>query len=133
MPSNNLNVADGQVAATEGQITAGPADSGQRINVTFTNVGSNQETLVLRLTRGTWGTARRIFKCVLEVDQQLVVCGLPINALDSLLATTTTAASVDYMISLAGQNAPLTITKYDEGGNPMGTPQIVEQLLTMLS
>ncbi len=74
------------------------------------------------------GTARRLKLVVLGADEQLEIGGLPLNLSDSLLAQTSNAASVDYVISVAASEAPLTMHVYDDGGRLKTAPYILEQL-----
>lgn len=123
----NLNVGDGQVQIVATQIAAGAANKARRMNVTFANVGGQNETLVLTLSRNG-GTPRRLKRVVLELNEQLEVCGLPLNLQDVLFAQTTDAASIDYLVSIAATEAPLTMHVYDDKGGLKTAPYILEQL-----
>lgn len=116
--TKNLNLSGGQVAATATEISAGSSDQGRRINVTFANTGAQTETLVLTLAVNG-GTARRLFRCTLDENEQLVVGGLPLDRRDSLRAATTNALAVDYVVSIAALDSLLTFQKYDEDGQPV--------------
>lgn len=129
----NLTVADGQVASgTAGQIVAGPSNHARRMNLIFANVGGQEETLVISLSRNG-GTARRLKRVVLGADEQLEISGLPVNQSDSVLAVTSNAKSVDYVASIAGQDAPLTMHVYDDKGGLKTAPYIIEQLDAVVS
>ncbi len=124
----NLTVADGQVAnAAPGLLTVGRGNHARRMNLTFANVGTQEETLVLTVSRAG-GTARRLKRVVLAANEQLEVGGLPLNQSDSLYAQTTNPASVDYTVSIAATEAPLTMHVYDDKGGLKTAPYIVEQL-----
>ncbi len=127
----NLTTGDGQVAVTATQITAGAGVKARRMNVTFANVGGLNETLVVTISRNG-GTARRLKRVVLDVNEQLEICGLPLNGTDSLLAATTNALSVDYVVSVAADNSPQTMVVYDEFGGVKTAPYIIEQLDAVL-
>ncbi len=130
--TKNLTTGDGQVATTATQITAGRGDVARRMNITFANVGGQEEVLILTMSRNG-GTARRIKRVVLGADEQLEIAGLPLNLSDSLLAQTTNAASIDYVVSIAGHDAPLTMHVYDDKGGLKTAPFIIEQLDAVLS
>ena len=126
--TRRLTTADGQVAASTTEIATGPSDSGGRINVTFCNTGTAEETLVLTVTRGSGGTARRLRRNVLQANEQLVVAGLPLSGDDSLKAATTNASVVDYLVSVGPDDSPFTFTVYDESGLPKSAPAVLETL-----
>ncbi len=125
--TQNLTVADGQVGIVAAQITAGISSRARRLNLTFNNVGTQDETLVLTLSRNG-GTARRIERVVLSPNEKLKIGGLALNLSDSLLAVTSNAASVDYVISVAPMDAPETSLTYDSDGRLKTLPYIIEQL-----
>ncbi len=132
--TNKINVVtgDGQVAITATQIAAGPSSQGGRVNVLFANVGTTTETLVVTTTRIA-GTARRVHRCFLDPNECLHIRGLPLNGEDSLLAMTTTALTVDYVVSIAAPDAPLEIMVFDDQGLPKVSPQMLEQLAAVFS
>lgn len=109
------NLADGQVAATAGAIYTHAGEDAVRINVTFTNVGGEAETLVLTVLRNG-GTARRVRRLVLDANQECILAGFPMSKTDVLKAATSNAASVDYDVTQAPDNAPLTFTAFDANG-----------------
>ena|SRR3990167_2108863 len=112
----NLTLADGQVATTSTEITAGPSDDGGRMNVFFSNTGTVEEILILTLTRGSDGTARRIKRITLQENEQCEISGLPMNKDDSLKASTTTASVVDYVVSVGPEDSPLRVEVQDADG-----------------
>ncbi len=60
--TKNLVLGDGQVEASSGVVLAGAVSMARRYNLTFTNVGTNTETLVLtygRSVRSPWSRTRR--------------------------------------------------------------------------
>lgn len=126
----NLTIADGQLAATATQITAGPGDKARKINLLLCNTGTQDETVTLTYSRGG-GTQRRVFRCVLAANWQARVCGLPINGGDALYGAATDAAVVDYVVSISGVDAPLTMAVYDDNGAPASAPQILDSLATL--
>ncbi len=132
--TRNLVLADGQVAATTAAVViAGTRDVACRYNFTFTNVSaSSTETLVITYSRAG-GTQRQLRQVVLEPDETFELTGLPMNKADSVYAVTTDALSVDYLVSTAPDEAPLTSTVYDATGQPKSLPWIVEQMALVLS
>jgi len=123
---SNLTIADGQVAVTPTKVVSGFSQA-NRLNLTFANVGGQQETLTLTLSRNG-GPQRRLKQVVLDANEQFEVCGLPLNSTDVLYAQTTDAASVDYLVSIAAADAPLTMHSYDSAGRLRTAPYILEQL-----
>lgn len=128
----NLTTADGQVAAVAAQITAGVSNHARRLNLKFCNVGGQDETLVLTLSRNG-GTARRLKRVVLPANYELKLGGLGLNQSDSLLGVTTNAGSVDYVVSIAAPDAPYTEEVFDDCGRLVNAPYIQEQLDAALS
>ena len=128
---SNLTVADGQVAITATKIASG-FNQARRMNLTFANVGGLSETLTLTLSRNG-GTPRRLKQVVLDANEQFEVCGLPLNSTDILYAQTTDAASVDYLVSVASDNAPLTMHTFDSAGRLRTAPYILEQMDAVMS
>ena len=112
----NLTIADGQVAATATEITVGPSDDGGRVNLTFCNTGTQEETLVLTVTRGSGGTARRLKRITIQPDEQCEFSGLPLNRDDSLKGVTTTASVVDYIVSVGPADSPFRFEVQDADG-----------------
>jgi hypothetical protein len=125
--TTNLTTADGQVTTTATQITAGVGDRAQRLNLKFCNVGGAEETLVLTVSRNG-GTARRLKRVVLAANEEFKLGGLALNKSDSLLGVTTNAASVDYVVSVAADDAPYTEETFDDSGRPKQAPYLQEQL-----
>ncbi len=121
----NLTIASGQVGATAAQITTGAADVAKRLNLAFSNVGSYNETLILTVSRNG-STAVRYHRVLLAPNEKFEMCGFPLNSSDSLLAMTTNALSVDYLIAIAADDAPLTCTTYGDDGSIKlgGLPQL---------
>ena len=125
--TKNLTVASGQVATVATQITAGVGSRAKRLNLKVCNVGGQQETLILTLSRNG-ATAVRVKRIVLDPNEEFKLGGFALNASDSLLAVTTNAASVDYLISIADDTAPYTEETYDDSGRLKNAPYILEQL-----
>ncbi len=113
----NIALGNGQVAITTAATIASLANStqSQRVNITFTNVGLAEETLVVTVVN-SGGTARRLFRAVLQVDEQAVMSGVPLDGNDVIKAVTTTAESVDYVVSKASDEAPFAVVTYDANG-----------------
>lgn len=109
-----LTLADGQVAASATSIYAGSASPAKKVTVTFTNVGGQSETLVVTFTRAG-GTARRVLRHVLAANEAVVLRGLPMQADDTLLAATSNATSVDYLVT-DGSDSPFEIVGFDGNG-----------------
>ena len=112
----NLNVADGTVAVTSTEITAGPSDEGGYVNVFFANTGSAEETLILTLTRGSGATARRFKRITLHENEQCEILGVPLNRDDSLKASTTTVSVVNYWVAVAPEGTPFRFEVQDADG-----------------
>ena len=112
----NLNLTDGQLAASPAEITVGPCDIAKRLNLTFCNTGTAEETIILTLTR-SGGTARRLKRVVLQENEQFEICGLPLDSDSSLKGSTTNAGAVDYTISI-GAEGPLIYKIFDADGIP---------------
>lgn len=125
--NQNLTVADGQVAATETEITTGRGNHARRVNVTFANVGGSIEVLQVKLNRNG-GTSRRIKQVTLQPDEQLEITGYPLNLTDSLRAQTTNAASIDYVVAFASDDSPQAMKVFDIYGGLKTAPYIIEQL-----
>ncbi len=111
----NLTIASGQVPATAAEIVHGPSDAASRLNLTFSNVSTYNETLILTVSRNG-ATAVRICRVVLAPNEALEICGFPLNFTDSLLAVTTDALSVDYLVSIAPNDSPQTRSVYGDDG-----------------
>lgn len=128
----NLVISDGQVAASAGVILSGPGDWARRFNLTFTNAGSTAEVLVLTFSRAS-GTQRQLRRVELEADETFELTGLPLNKADSVYAVTTNALTVDYLVSVAPDEAPLSSQVYGPDGLAKTSPYIIEQLAAVLS
>ncbi len=128
--TQNLNIANGQVAAAAAQIVAGPGTRARSINVILSNTGTQDETIILTLSLNG-GTPRRVWYGVLSPNWQARICGLPLNGTDSLLAQTTDASVVDYIVSVAAKEAPLTMAIYNDSGLPASAPQVLDQLAVL--
>lgn len=126
----NLTVADGQVATTATQITAGVGDHARRLNVLLSNTGAQDETVTLTYSRAG-GTQRRVWRGVLGANEQARICGLAVNGGDVLYGQATDAGVVDYVVSIAGPDAPLTMAVYDDSGLPKTAPQVLDQLAAL--
>ncbi len=116
-------IADGQLAASATLILAGSSlpsqgtgsNFGARLNMTFCNTGVSSETVALTVLRNG-GTARQICSVVLATGERLVISGFGIDQLDTLKGTATDASVVDYLISIASENVPFSMTCYDANG-----------------
>jgi len=123
----NLNIASGSVAPTPTQIAAGVANVAKKLNLTFNNIGGNTETITLTISLNG-ATARRVAQVMLDPGERWEVCGFPVNLTDVIYAQTTDAGSVDYLVSLAGENQPQTMTTFDNAGRVKTAPYILEQM-----
>ncbi len=126
----NLTVADGQLATSATLLTTGVGRHAKPVNVLLSNTGTNDETIILTYSRNG-GTQRRIWRVVLPANWQGRVTGLPLNGADSLYGQTTNASVVDYVVGVAGDNAPLTFAIYDDSGLPATAPQMLDQLTAL--
>ncbi len=139
----NLVIGDGQVQTVASQVSMGAANLARRLNVIFSNVGTQTETLVVTTIRSAGvsasgtpnptGPVRRLARVVLDPNESFHVKGLPLNDLDVLLAVTTDAASVDYVVSIASHETLLDFQVHDDSGLKKHSPQIFEQLVAALS
>ncbi len=127
--TKNLTIADGQVAATATQIVTG-RDHARKLNVILSNTGTQDETVILTYRRNG-GTPRRIWFGVLSPNWQARICGLPLNGADVLLGQTTDAGVVDYVVSMTGIDAPLTMAVYNDAGLPASAPQVLDQMAAL--
>ncbi len=125
----NLTIADGQLAATATPLTAG-RDHARKINVILANTGTQDETIVLTYSRAG-GTPRRIWYGVLSPNWSARICGLPINGADVLLGQTTDAGVVDYVVSMTGLDAPLTMVVVNDAGLLATAPQLLDQMAAL--
>jgi hypothetical protein len=126
----NLTIADGQLAAAAAQITAGPGNRARKVNVILSNTGTQDETVVLTYSRAG-GTPRRVWRGVLSANWQARVCGLPVNGGDVVYGVATDAGVVDYVVSITGVDAPLSMAVYDDNGLPASAPQVLDALATL--
>ena len=123
----NLATGDGVVATSPAQITAGVANHARRMDVTFCNFGSNEETVTLFISRNG-GPLRQWRQFVLETNESAEIGGLPLNLGDSLQAQTTDANAVSYWVAIAAQQSVLSFRVYDSKGGIKTAPYILEQL-----
>ncbi len=128
----NLTLTSGQVAAVATQITMGRGNRAKPLNLKFCNVGVVEQTLTLTVSRNG-ATAVRIKQVVLAINEEFLITGLGLNGTDSLLAVTTSAASIDYLVSQAGDDTPYTESVFDDSGRVKTAPYIIEQLDAVLS
>ncbi len=119
------------MATTAAVVLTGTRDAACRYNMTFTNIGTGTETLIITYSRAS-GTQRQFRQVTLDPDQTFEITGLPCNRADSVYAVTTTESVVDYLISVAPDEAPLASVIYDETGRPSNTPAILDQLALVL-
>lgn len=128
----NLTLADSQLGTTEAEIIAGIGSVAKRLHLIFSNVGTFEETVLIRISRNG-GTARRLYRMVLQANEAFELDGLPLNSDDSLKASTTNASSVDCVVSQAPDNVRQTLAFYDDSGIPKTSPQILEQMAAIFS
>ncbi len=126
--TRNLVVADGQLGSSAAAIQAGTGDVARRFNFTFSNSSASAtETIVLSYSRNG-GTRRQLRQVVLDPGETAELTGLAINKADAVYAVATDAATVDYLVSQAADEAPLCWQVYDANGLPKSYPYIYEQL-----
>jgi hypothetical protein len=106
-------LADGQLAASAASILSSPDDG--PINLICVNAGSTEETVVITFKRAGGSTARKVGRAVLTAGETLVITNFPMQNDDVLLGTTTTATTVDYLIS-RGSGGPLSLYTLDANG-----------------
>jgi hypothetical protein len=127
--ARDLTLADGQLGTTAATLYSGasaPAN-GHRIDVILQNTGDSEETVVLTFQR-MGGTARRLFQCVLQADEQLLLRGVPVQPDDTVLAVTSTASVVDYLVTVSSA-ATLTAEVLDSSGTNKGVTTLRKILL----
>lgn len=114
-----LTLADGQLGTTAATLLSG-ADAPQsgRVDVVLSNTGTSEETVVLTFQR-SGGTARRLARLVLNANEQAHVRGVAVQPDDTLLAVTSTASAVDYLVTASGA-ATLTVDVLDGAGTSKG-------------
>ena len=127
----NLTIGDGQLAASATKIIGGPGQRARKLNVLFGNTGNSDETIILTYSRAG-GTQRRIWRFTLSANWSARICGLPINGDDVLYGQSTDAAVVDYVVSITGLEAPLTMAVFDDNGLLAGAPQILDQMAALM-
>jgi len=111
-----LTLADGQVSTSAAEILSGGAAGAQRVTCSFVNTNAAAQTLIVTFKRNG-GTSRVIRRAVLAQYESLEIRGLPMDAGDSLLAVTTTASAVDYVIGGEGlSTGPMLSAVYDASG-----------------
>ncbi len=128
--TQNLTVADGQLAATATQITGGVGSRARKVNVTLCNTGTQDETVTLTYSRAG-GTPRRIWQGLLSAGWSGRICGLPINGDDVLYGQSNDAGVVDYVVSITGLDTPLTMAVYTDAGLPASAPQVLDQMAAL--
>lgn len=127
MPFINLTLFDGQVASGVAAQIATGQDTARRHSITFCNTGTNDETLILTLSRNG-GTPRRIRQVILSTNEQMQFNGLPLNKTDVLSAVTTNPNVMDYVVSIAADEAPMGMAVYDASGQAKVVPYLLDQL-----
>lgn len=119
----DLTLADGQVSTTAASIFAGTsAPPSGRIDAILSNTATLKQTLTLTFQVGG-GTARRLGRAELEKNEQCIVRGLPVQGGDTLLASTTGAEAVDYLI-MASQSQGFSVSVYQADGAPKQSSDI---------
>lgn len=116
MPVPIVSLADGQVGIVAAAIYGPGVPIPGPVSLILSNVGGNDETVTITVKRGSTGTPRRLIKLTLSADEQLYIIGLPLSGTDTILAVTTDAASVDYLVFAAPDAAPLKIYSLDANG-----------------
>ncbi len=128
--TQNLVIADGQLAITATALTAGPGDKARKLNVLLFNTGTQDETVILTYSRAG-GTQRRIWQALLSPGWSARISGLPINKADTLYGQTTDATVVDYLVSMTGIEAPMSMAVYNDAGLLASIPWILDQLVAV--
>lgn len=126
----NLTITSGQLGATAATLLAGSAapESG-RIDLVCHNTSSDEQTVVLTF-QVAGGTARRLWRGVLQENEQLLATGIPIAPDDTLLAVTTSASSVDYLI-FASKVGAMSFDVLSADGTSKGVAVLRKILLGM--
>ena len=128
--ARTLTLADGQLGTTAAAIlSGGSAPPGGHVDVICQNTSSEEQTVVLTFQR-SGGTARRIWRAVLAENEQLLVGGIPLQPDDTLLAVTTTASAVDYLVFASGASG-LSLDVLSADGTSKGVATLRKILLGM--
>jgi hypothetical protein len=112
--ARTLTLADGQVAASAASILSSLDAGIEHVGVTFINTGTATETLVVTMRRAG-GTARQIARAILSAKESLVLSGVAMQPDDTLLAATTNASAVDYVVT-GGSQGPFVAVSHDQYG-----------------
>lgn len=93
-----ITIADGQLPTTAGVLVAGTTYSDDKIQISCVNTGVVSETIIITFSR-SGGTSRQIVRAILVAKETLLITGLAIASGDSVSGVTTTASTVDYVVS----------------------------------
>lgn len=113
MAAPNNVLSDGQLGATAATLLSGAnAPASGLVDVLLNNTGTTEETVLLTLqVRG--GTARRVVRVVLNENQAAHIRRVPVGFEDTLLAVTTTASTVDYVVTISGFSPSVDVLSGD--------------------
>ena len=115
----SITVNDGQVGTAAAAIIPVGSPDG-RYSITLRNTSASlTETILLTFTR-SGGSSRGLKRIVLSPNESADVNNIPVGSGDSVLASTTDAATVDYLIALSG-SGPSEVVSYDANGSKKGT------------
>lgn len=121
-------LADGQLGTTAATLLSGvDAPALGHVEVVLQNTGDTEETIVLTFRR-SGGTARRLVRLVLQANEQAFVRGVAMQPDDTLLAVTTTASTVDYLVVASGAKS-LTAEVLDAAGTSKGVTTLRKMLV----
>lgn len=123
-------LADGQLAAAAASILAGTSIGNEpvKVGIILANTGTVDQTVVITMQR-SGGTARRIARAILKANESLVINGLPMQTDDTLLGVTTTASTVDYVVT--SSSGVLSIDVLSADGTSKGVATLRQILLGM--
>jgi len=123
--SRQLNLADGQLAATSAAIL-GAAKLERTVGITLYNTSEGvEQTVVLTVTR-SGGSARTIFRSLLKPLETRYVSGIGLDPSDVLAGYASYASAVDYLVTLSA--GPFTVTAKDKYGAPKSSESLTVSL-----
>ena len=126
----SLTLASGQLGTTAATLLSGAnAPPTGRVTAILNNTGTSEETIVLTF-QVSGGTARRLVRIVLQENQAAHVRGIPIQPDDTLLALTSTASVVDYLM-LASDANDITVEVLGADGTGKGIATLRRMLFGM--
>ena len=110
----SITVNDGQVGTAAAAIIPVGSPEG-RYSATFQNTSASLTEIVLVTFTRSGGSSRRVARAILAPNEQLVITGMPVGTGDAVLASTTDATTVDFVVAVSGAST-LEIISLDANG-----------------